>query len=920
MQVGSGRLFRALRLGPSGRVAITEQGIEIASRAGVQRVPVEELGRVTQSHGLIWSKLRVGFRAPEHGTVCIGGLPRRATMSLRASIVERQLATRVANAASALEQLRSDDRYLNWRRWSDWEVTHQGLLEYVPDDLNQLPVSSSFRQKLTEVLDWLRDGQRQREERNRRWVEAELERHHHFFDSIEGRCLSASQRRAIVSDEDNTLVVAGAGTGKTSTLVGKVAYLLQKRMAKPDEILLLTFTRSVCEEMKERVRKACGSEVEAVHTFHSLGNQILGKAWGKMPNLAPWATENKDGLDGLHEMIQDYLQERSSDQHPDPALRELLVRYRYPERDEHEFRNLGEYRKHLKSHCIRTLRGEAVKSHGELVVADFLTAHGVRYEYEGKYEKDTATKDRRQYRPDFRLLDYPGVYIEYFGVDRNGRTAPWVDEKKYVADMVWKIGTHRDNRTTLIALRYYNFKEGNLEEILARELREARIELREVPLPDLIAQRDEREAKSQESPLNPIVNLLASFLNLYRANNWTLCDLSDRLPASGTDRRRAEVFLDVFRGFLTRYEEKLEKNGEIDFSDMITKATSVICSGGWTCPFRYVLVDEFQDMSRGRAGLLKALLEKIPDRRLFCVGDDWQSIFRFAGNDVSIMAFFASEFGCPAASLRRVDLAETYRLSPKAVDLSSKFIQRNPQQLTKTLIASGANRDDHFPTVSILYEELYGEHAGSIREVFDECLRRIKDKEETVAVGPQAGRPELRVLGRYHHVLSDVTTDSNRSTKMAKHTVHKAKGLEADYVIVLDVTSGRYGFPTEISDDPLLGLVLSASEEYPNAEERRLFYVALTRARKHTYLVTSAKDRSSFIAELESAEYDGLVNTDYPRLVEAGKVLDRVSCPDCGGTVTRVTGKNEPFWGCENYPYCRGESLRMQALSEGCGR
>jgi len=87
-------------------------------------------------------------------------------------------------------------------------------------------------------------------------------------------------------------------------------------------------------------------------------------------------------------------------------------------------------------------------------------------------------------------------------------------------------------------------------------------------------------------------------------------------------------------------------------------------------------------------------------------------------------------------------------------------------------------------------------------------------------------------------------------------TVHRSKGLEADYVILDGLTADKFGFPSEIEDDPLLGLVLARQDNYPHAEERRLFYVALTRARHQVHLIVDRNQPSPFALELLSNEYE----------------------------------------------------------------
>lgn len=163
------------------------------------------------------------------------------------------------------------------------------------------------------------------------------------------------------------------------------------------------------------------------------------------------------------------------------------------------------------------------------------------------------------------------------------------------------------------------------------------------------------------------------------------------------------------------------------------------------------------------------------------------------------------------------------------------------------------------------------------------------------------------VLGRYNHTLPepghrDACTSRYAPLRIEWLTVHRAKGLEADYAVILDVSSAKLGFPAEISDDPVLDIVLAAAGGYPNAEERRLFYVALTRARKRAYVLMPETNPSKFVSELAGEPYSAWV--DASQVGQAG--LSR--CPECAGRLVKREGSFGAFWGCANYPLCEGKA------------
>ncbi|MCP5015830.1 MAG: hypothetical protein GY938_11275 [Ketobacter sp.] len=170
----------------------------------------------------------------------------------------------------------------------------------------------------------------------------------------------------------------------------------------------------------------------------------------------------------------------------------------------------------------------------------------------------------------------------------------------------------------------------------------------------------------------------------------------------------------------------------------------------------------------------------------------------------------------------------------------------------------------------------------------------------------------LLILARYNHQLPDATGLSALAKIWPGEvkqplTVHRSKGLEADYVIITGLTANKYGFPSEIEDDPLLDLVLADSDSYPNAEERRLFYVALTRARKQVHLVVDALRPSVFAQELLNGPYD---------VQHIGRAKhDPHTCPECRSGM--IVEKKEGFGACSNFPFCSYIAPKCQSCYSG---
>ena len=246
---------------------------------------------------------------------------------------------------------------------------------------------------LKAILEFLEAPEDARTKANEAFVANELVRSRSLFDRIEARPLTEEQRRAVVVDESRNLVVAAAGSGKTSVIVAKAGWLIRRGYRQPSELLLLAFARDAANEMEQRIRKRLGGEAAGgvmVRTFHSLGLAIIGEADAKRPTLAR-ATENDRAL---FDLLNDIVAELLVDDKLSGTLLKWFQGQFAPYRSEHEFRNWGEYWNYIPRHGIRSLKGDKVKSFEECEIANFLYLSGIAYEYEAAYEYDTATSER----------------------------------------------------------------------------------------------------------------------------------------------------------------------------------------------------------------------------------------------------------------------------------------------------------------------------------------------------------------------------------------------------------------------------------------------------------------------------------------------------------------------------------------------
>ncbi|MDE0096783.1 MAG: UvrD-helicase domain-containing protein, partial [Gammaproteobacteria bacterium] len=465
-------------------------------------------------------------------------------------------------------------------------------------------------------------------------------------------------------------------------------------------------------------------------------------------------------------------------------------------------------------------------------------------------------------------------------------TAPCVDRAEYLAGMEWKREEHAEHGTTLVETYSYEKSEGMLLSALEEKLAPYVI-LNPISPQEILSQL---ESMGQ---FDDFTGTLGTFLRHFKGSGSTMEEC--RGKAKGTrnsrDGRRGLAFLEIFEPVYEEYQEQL--GGHIDFDDMISRATDHVRESRYRSPYRHLLVDEFQDISRGRADLLIALRKQKPDCRIFAVGDDWQSIYRFSGSDIHLMRDFGRIFGGTFGNRKDihqiVDLGRTFRSVDRIAHPARRFILGNPSQIEKEVIPAGTTPE---PAIHILW---------SRRNRSDEALERALTQLQKQTEGRRATvllvgrynwqRPEnLSRLGKRHPGLS-----------LSFKSIHASKGLEADHVVILGADSGRLGLPSEIIDDPLLDLVLPEPEPYEHAEERRVFYVALTRARRSVTIIAREDQPSDFVNELlEDGEYG------VAEMTEMGKAMHRrYRCARCEGHLV-PDGKSR--YSCEHRENC-GASL-----------
>jgi DNA helicase IV len=755
------------------------------------------------------------------------------------------------------------ERYFSKKELYLWKEKWGSLIAPIREYLIKGVTGIDFQHSLSLILDSYEKGERIIEDRNKLFIEKEILKSE-LFEKIDGHDLTEEQKRAVIVDEANNLVVAGAGTGKTTALLGKAFYIVSKGLADPQNVLIIAFNKSVVKEIEEKVNIKPDVKFK-VKNYHSLGYEVIGCAKGEKPNVPTWA-EDKIVLKSI---ILQIIKNRIKDENFAQLINSYFLFHFNTYKSMFEFTSLGDYYQYLTENEVRALKGHRVKSLEECEIANFLYMNGVNYVYEKPFEEEkTSNAEKPWYKPDFTLTDY-GLYIEHFGIDRNQKTAPWVSRAQYIDSMNYKIRLHErlHQPTRLIQTFSFEKQEGNLLEKLEEKLLTYGVKFNPLPKNQLF------DKLNEIGKVNILASLIGTFLNLFKSNGESLKTIEDRVKSTDS---RTRTFLRIFAVIYDDYMELLRKNGEVDFNDMINQATNLIEQKKYLSPFQYILVDEFQDISQSRKRFLQALLNQ-NNARLFCVGDDWQSIYRFAGGDISIMTNFEKNFG--TCEIRKIQ--ETHRFSDKLCDFSTKFILENPSQMPKKITSK---IKDNKPAVTIIKEKTEIALEKIIREI-----NQISN-----------GKEEILIINRYSEIgkpknINKILNNNSSKLDIEYSTAHKAKGLTVDFVIVIGLRGGALGFPCQIEDDPLLDLVKVSQTQIPNAEERRLFYVALTRAKKHVYLIVDEPyNVSAFISEIENKGYE--INT-------TGQKLKNINCPVCQTGII-IWAQERAWYKCSNSPYC----------------
>ncbi|NMN00931.1 helicase IV [Bifidobacterium sp. DSM 109958] len=628
--------------------------------------------------------------------------------------------------------------------------------------------------------------------------EARLAKARAVLGPVEGHELSDEQLSAIAGAGHNTLVLAGAGTGKTTVINGYVAWLLATGRARPEQILVLSFTKASADEMAARIRMQTGQRVRAC-TFHSLGLEICRAATGARLTVM--------GPDRLDRVVSDAFRARLA---ADEDYRRLVLAMLPPA-----------VRGGWRALLGQNVRGDSSAVSGGDSVGDATSVSstpGVARGAASAAASDTAAaRACRQYAD--RLLADARTIIQHM----------------------------RANGLDVAALRRLN--------------------------------ADGAHSGAHSAARSAV-----------RSNAG---------PAPRAIGRNADL-LAVIEPLYAAYVHALAAEHGVDFAGMIADAVHQVRVGRYVHGFTHVLVDEYQDLSRPRCELIRALREQ-RDFDLFAVGDDWQSIYRFAGSDIRLILDFPDVWRDWGPS-RMFRLSVTRRFRTSLIEASGRFVMADGHLYAKRLTCENQKQDHSV-------KALGGMTAAERFDVVTAQLAKLPRRASVLMLGRYASDVGLILDNDREGLfeLRDAGTDGGAGRRLVFRdrpdldirfmTVHASKGLQCDFTFLLSCSGGVRGFPSAVPDEPLLGLILPETESFPDAEERRLCYVAMTRCRRKLFLVVDRARPSRFMYELRDICPGAFRGVTLPP-----------RCPDCGEALTlrhaASRGGDGAFYGCTAWPAC----------------
>jgi DNA helicase-4 len=685
--------------------------------------------------------------------------------------------------------------------------------------------------------------------------------------------LNDQQHEAVVGDDKRLLVLAGAGSGKTKTLLQKIIYLIEEKGVKPSSILAITFTKNATNEMIDRLIisadmsgnyekllldkrvGAADKDIErqiqqrkynwiaglTVKTFHSFCYNVL-RNYGvnEFDNQFKIITDEKVNSDeeiGKHiaperafDVMHKILIEHCQSNHYLLKLKRHILDYfvdRIDRRQEFKFPN-----KYEKNYT--TLDGTKVRSKSEQFIADWFYRHSIKYEY----EPNLNVKDFN-FKPDF-YIPAANLYIEHVS-DLSYSTVN--KEAQFQKGEILFVKTFEEMTKDSAVFNY------ELDRIVKNRLPS--------DYHKTVALNFSEEFNGYLEAVKDFVKQVMRVTDMMKVENIDNDDVMEK--ALKDPHERVRVFYELAIPVIKSYASYCTDKSYLDFNDLISKCASLFKNqedivSKYKAQYECILVDEFQDVNNLQVELLKLMLTD--KTQLFCVGDDWQSIYGFRGSNVRYTVDFEKHF----EGARTIKLSLNYRSTQNIVGASNEVIKHNKFKVEKSVQAS--KMSEHKIVV----------YSGNNQ---DENIKFCSDKiKELIETGVR--NDEILFLYRRSKMFDPYFNEFKKEgIRIQGKTIHASKGLEAKVVFIIGLTEGKEGFPDIWLEDRIFQVIKKANHDELMEEERRLFYVAITRAKDKLFLVTEKGKESSFLKEIPDMY---TVRTTLPVKSVVEEILN---CPKC---------------------------------------
>lgn len=638
-----------------------------------------------------------------------------------------------------------------------------------------------------------------------------------FYNKVESNPLTLEQRLSVIRDNDKNLVLAAAGTGKTSVMIAKSLDLIAHNTAKPEQILILAYNKNAANELKARFEqraKHAGLKVQApsILTFHALGLKLLQSA-EQSPLVSKFTTNPMLLNQWLTQWVSNKIKS-------DPTFCKAYIDLLNEPKNIVSHKPESHHTQIIKNSQYQSLAGYKVQGYQQLLISNWLYLYGIDHNYtQGK-------------NTDFYLPKY-NIYLVHFNIDRKGNPLFDIKKASYSEQITHLRKQHKQNNTPLIETFDYNWQEGKLEQRLKAQL------LKHKVVANFIGEQKVYERLTSTGQLKQSIEKYLSCLSAIRVEQLSASQLVERIKQGGI--KNYKNYATLLSTIHSAYTHELNTQGAIDFDDMVVKAANLVKAGKAVVPWSHILVDEFQDISRARMAFLNTLIKYGDNIRFTAVGDDWQAIYRFSGGNLALTTRFNNLVGSHTLTM----LQKTFRYNNSISEVAGRFVMQNPEQYKKQITT---HTQVQSPQV-ILLDDIY-QGSKSVAEKVQQTIATINKNNSAASIA---------VIARYRFMLNGVQKHLEAkpvSNPVHFWTLHGSKGLEADYCIIIGFEQGKLGFPSEHQGNNLVEALLPVQDKYPHSEERRLLYVGITRSKHKAYLIADPHACSTFISEL--------INDNYP--------------------------------------------------------